>query len=99
MTSTTMTATATETAGRARSDPKARAEVCAFLQALGHDAFAGSFFELRERYGESMRSRFIAVRFADQAASAILRGARERDVYLGAAPAPAATADATRSPT
>ena len=82
----TATATATETAGRARSDPQARAEVCAFLEALGHDAFAGSFFELRERYGESMRSRFIPVRFPDQAASAILRASRDRDVYLGVAP-------------
>jgi hypothetical protein len=63
-----------------------RSELRAYLQALAGPAMPGSLFEIRERHGQLMRRRFVPVEQPDQAVSAILRAARERDVYLGAAP-------------
>jgi hypothetical protein len=75
-----------ETPRGAHRPDVARQQLRAYLCALAARANAGSLFELRARYGQSMRRRFIAVEPVDEAVAAILRLACERDVYLGAAP-------------
>ena len=78
--------TTTAPSRRHAGQETARRELRAFLRALAGPALPCSLFELRARHGQLMRRRFIAVEQPDQAVSAILRTARERDVYLGAAP-------------
>lgn len=62
-----------------------RAQLRTFLRALAGPPLAGGLFEIRERHGQLMRRRFYPVEQPDRPASAILRAAPERDVYVGAA--------------
>src|SRR4051794_33671748 len=68
------------------TDSHARRDLCAYLAALADRALSDSLIELRERHGAHMRRRFYPAAHPDRVASAILRIARERDVYVGVAP-------------
>ncbi len=57
-----------------------------YLCALARCASPSCLFEIRARYGQSMRRRFFPVRAHELVSAAIVSLARVRDVFVGAAP-------------